>query len=261
MRRFPSPIFLLLLTAVWITPAVVAQKPGQTAAMAPPSPAFPLAANRTLKYTVDWRVFPAGTASFHLQQQGTREHVTAYANSIGTMNLLFPVADRYDSDFDRATGCSYDYSKQIQEGPRRIQGNMRLDYAKHQQTVTERNMINGSTRHLTTAIPGCVTDVLSGIFYAATQPLVIGHDLLFPVADAGKVVTVTMKVEAKESIVTPAGTFATIRVQPTADAGVVKHRGSILIWYTDDARHLPVQVRARLFWGTITMRLSSIEGQ
>jgi hypothetical protein len=66
-----------------------------------------------------------------------------------------------------------------------------------------------------------------------------------------------MKVEAKETVITPAGTFSTIRVQPTADAGVVKNRGSILIWYSDDARHLPVQVRARLFWGTITMRLTS----
>ena len=73
----------------------------------------------------------------------------------------------------------------------------------------------------------------------------------------GKVVAVTMKVEAKETVITPAGTFQTIRVQPTADAGVVKNRGSILIWYSDDARHLPVQVTAHLFWGTITMRLTN----
>jgi hypothetical protein len=45
-------------------------------------------------------------------------------------------------------------------------------------------------------------------------------------------------------------------VQPTADAGVVKNRGNIWIWYTDDDRHLPVQMRARSFWGTITFRLT-----
>jgi hypothetical protein len=55
-----------------------------------------------------------------------------------------------------------------------------------------------------------------------------------------------------------AGSFQTIRVQPTADAGVVKNRGNIWIWYTDDNRRLPVQMRARLFWGTITMRLTSM---
>jgi hypothetical protein len=69
-------------------------------------------------------------------------------------------------------------------------------------------------------------------------------------------VPVTMKVEGRETIKTTLGTFNTLRVQPTADAGVVKNRGNIWIWYTDDERHLPVQMRARLFWGTITFRLT-----
>ncbi len=43
-----------------------------------------------------------------------------------------------------------------------------------------------------------------------------------------RTVTVAMKVEAKEEIKTPAGTFQTIRVQPTADEGIVKNRGEHL---------------------------------
>src|SRR6202007_2445422 len=82
-----------------------------------------------------------------------------------------------------------------------------------------------------------------------------------PVADAMRVVDVTMKAEAREQVVTLAGTFKTVRVQPIADAGVVKNRGNIWIWYTDDERHLPVQMRARLFWGTITFRLSAVDNK
>lgn len=228
----------------------------QSSAFPPPNPQFPIPVSQTLSYAVDWRVFPAGTATFHLKAEGSHEHVTATAASIGTVNLLFPVADRYESVFDRRTGCSYEYRKQIQEGRRRLTGLMQLDYANHLQKLSEKNLVSGTSKQKDSPIPGCVTDVLSGIFYVATQPLQIGHDLHFPLADGGKVVAVTMKVEAKETVVTPAGTFSTIRVQPTADAGVVKNRGSILIWYSDDDRHLPVQVRARLFWGTITMRLT-----
>ena len=62
-------------------------------------------------------------------------------------------------------------------------------------------------------------------------------------------------------IVDQAEAFKTLRVQPTADAGVVKNRGNIWIWYTDDERHLPVQMRARLFWGTITFRLTGNENK
>jgi hypothetical protein len=72
---------------------------------------------------------------------------------------------------------------------------------------------------------------------------------VIPVVDAMHIVPVTMKVEGREEIKTPLGTFKTLRVQPTAAAGVVKNRGNIWIWYTDDERHLPVQMRARLFLG------------
>jgi hypothetical protein len=102
-----------------------------------------------------------------------------------------------------------------------------------------------------------VTDLMSAIFYGGSQPLQPGGSFRMPVADAMRVVDVTMKAEAREQVVTLAGTFQTIRVQPVADAGVVKNRGNIWIWYTDDDRHMPVQMRARLFWGTITMRLVS----
>ena len=80
-----------------------------------------------------------------------------------------------------------------------------------------------------------------------------------PLADALHTLPVTMKALSREEVKTPAGTYQTIRVQPVAESGVVKNKGEIWIWYTDDARHIPVQMRARLFWGTLTMRLSSIE--
>jgi len=48
-------------------------------------------------------------------------------------------------------------------------------------------------------------------------------------------------------------------VQPEAASGVVKNKGRIWIWYSDDANHIPVQMRGQLFWGTITFRLARIE--
>ena len=104
-----------------------------------------------------------------------------------------------------------------------------------------------------------MTDLLSGIFYAASQPIQVGQSFQMPLADALHTVAVTMKALSRQEIKTPSGTYQTIRVQPTADAGVVKNKGEIWIWYTDDARHIPVQMRARLFWGTLTMQLTSIE--
>ena len=57
---------------------------------------------------------------------------------------------------------------------------------------------------------------------------------------------------------TPAGEFATVRVQPES-LGLLKSPGKIWIWYTDDAAHTPVQMRSKTFWGTLTFRLARVE--
>jgi hypothetical protein len=66
-------------------------------------------------------------------------------------------------------------------------------------------------------------------------------------------------VEGKEEVKTPAGTFKTIRVQPESDTGSLKSKGKIWLWYTDDDRRIPVQMRARMFWGTLTLKASKIQ--
>lgn len=228
----------------------------------PPIPGYVFPARQTLTFTVDWRVFTGGIAVFHLEQQGDQLKVSATADTSGAVNMLFPVADRFQSSMDTKTGCSQGFSKQTQEGRRKISSDLTIDATAGKQILVEKNLVKGTQKTQTTSIPACVTDSLSAIFYAASQRLAVGQDVGFPLADAMRTVTVTMKVQAKEEIKTPAGTFQTIRVEPTAEEGVVKNRGNIWIWYTDDARHMPVQIRARLFWGqwsTITFHLQSVE--
>jgi Protein of unknown function (DUF3108) len=222
----------------------------------PPAANFSFPVKQTLTYSVDWRVFPAGTATFHLEQVGSMQHVIATGESIGAVNLLFRVNDRFESYFNRTTGCSSSFAKQLQEGRRQITSTLR--FLEGKQVLEERNLVTGTSKHQEAPIPPCVTDLMSAIFYGGSQSLQPGGSFRMPLADAMRVVDVTMKAEAREQVVTLAGTFQTIRVQPIADAGVVKNRGNIWIWYTDDDRHMPVQMRARLFWGTITMRLVSM---
>lgn len=235
--------------------------PVQIPVLQPPVAGYSFPVRQTLTFTVDWRVFTAGTAVFHLEQQGDVEKITATADSVGAENMLFPVVDRFQSGTDTRTGCSTGFSKQLQEGRRKVSSDLTFDSAAGKQTQTEKNLVKGTQKTQTASIPACVTDSLSAIFYAASQRLEVGHDVGFPLADSMRTVTVVMKVEAKEEVKTPAGTFQTVRVQPTAEEGVVKNRGNIWIWYTDDARHMPVQIRARLFWGTITFHLQSYEAK
>jgi len=233
----------------------------QTPLLPTPRAGFSFPQKQTLTYSVDWRVFPAGTAVLHFESAGDRERVSATADTAGAINLLFHVSDRFESTFDRARGCTYEFDKQTVEGRRQMNSTLRMDYAQSKSVLDEKNMVTGQSKHVESAIPGCMTDLLTGVFYIASQPLTVGQSFVIPVVDAMHNVPVTMKVEGREEVKTPLGTFKTVRVQPMAEAGVVKNRGNIWIWYTDDERHLPVQMRARLFWGTITFRLTGNEAK
>lgn len=253
--------FSSFLACVLAFGALQAETPRVLSPLRAPQPSFSFPVKRTLNYAVDWRVFPAGIVSFHQETDGDLERVSVTADTTGAVNLIFRVNDRFQSTFNRQTGCSQNFSKQMVEGRRKVNSNMLFNYARSEAVYTEKNLVSGISQHRQVTIPACVTDSLSAIFYAATQPLTVGESFQFPLADATKTVLVTMKVEGHDEVKTPAGTFQTIRVEPTADAGVVKNRGNIWIWYTDDAAHIPVQMRARLFWGTITFRLTSIEAK
>ena len=227
----------------------------------PPRPGFSFPLKQTLTYEVDWRVFTAGTAVVRFEADGARENLTASADTSGAINLIYHLSDRFQSSFDRAGGCTDDFNKQTVEGRRQVSSTLHIDYAQKHSVLNEKNLVTGQSKLMETPVPGCVTDLLTGVYYAASQPIALGHNFVIPVVDAMHIVPVTMKVEGREVIKTPLGVFKTLRVQPTAATGVVKNRGNIWIWYTDDERHLPVQMRARSFWGTITFRLTGNENK
>ena len=160
----------------------------------PPQTGYVFPLRQTLTYSVDWRVFNAGTAVFHLEQQGNDEKVTATADSVGNINMVFPVIDKFQAGFDTRTGCSAGFSKQIQEGRRKVTSDLLFDYKTGKQHEQTKNLVKGTSAQQTASIPGCVTDSLSAIFYAASRPLVVGQQVRFPLADSMRTVTVVMKV-------------------------------------------------------------------
>jgi hypothetical protein len=213
---------------------------------------------QTLNYEGEWRFFTAGTATVHLERAGTQNHVTINADSTGVVALLYKVQDRFESYFDAKTLCSAKLVKHAEEGSHRRDTVITYDYGRGKSVLEEHNLKTNQQKKVENDIPGCVTDVISGILYVASLPLQAGGVYTFPLNDGGNTVTVKASVEGKEQVKTPAGTFQTIRVGSEGNSAVLKNRGRMWIWYTDDDRHIAVQMRAKLFWGTLTIYLTSI---
>ncbi|HKD83574.1 MAG TPA: DUF3108 domain-containing protein [Terriglobales bacterium] len=214
---------------------------------------------QTLHYEGEWRFWTAGVATVRIEQSGSQNHIAATADSTGVVSLLYRVQDRFNSYFDGKSLCSSKLIKHTEEGSHKRETTITYEYARGKAVLDERNLKDNQQKRVENDIPNCVTDVLSGIFYVSSLPLQIGATYTFPLNDGSKTVTVQAHVEGKEQIKTTAGTFQTLRVGPEGDSGaLLKNKGRIWIWYTDDDKHLPVQMRAKLFWGTVTVYLTSI---
>jgi hypothetical protein len=224
-----------------------------------PRPEFVFPVGQTYVYGGQWRIFNAGTATLRMEKAGQENRIVASADAAGTVALLYHVQDRLESFFDPTNFCSRNTSRHVEEGFRRVDTNITFDYGHRKAVFDQKNLKKNETKHEEHEIPNCVTDMLSAIYYVASLPLEPGRTFSFPLNDGGESVDVNVHVEAREQIKTPAGTFNTVRIQPEAARGLVRDKGKLWIWYTDDAAHVPVQMRARMSWGTLIFQLQRID--
>jgi hypothetical protein len=239
--------------------STISAAPSARVVTPPPNYGFPN--GQTYVYDVEWHLFNAGTARVTLGLDGGQQHVTAVADSAGVVNALYKVHDRFEAFFDPRTFCSLRVSKHTEEGSHSRQTELHFDYSRNKSVLDEKNLKTSEQKHVENDLPACVTDVVSGFYYLASLPLQPGNSYTFPINDGSKTTEVTARVEAREQVKVPAGTFQTVRVKAEAISGALQGKGTVWAWFTDDAKHTPVQMRSKLGWGTLLFRLQRIDKQ
>ncbi|HXE31462.1 MAG TPA: DUF3108 domain-containing protein [Terriglobales bacterium] len=214
----------------------------------------------TLHYAAHWRLLPAGRATLAWDGSGAERHIQFTADSSGLVSLFYPVQDRMHSTYDPGSFCTTAVDNDTLEGKRQRQTHIRFNAAMHQLTLDEVDTAHQPpvAKHEVKPIPGCVLDLFGALDYVRSQPLHVGDVYNFPVNEGGTTSEIKLSVDLKETVSTPAGTFGTVRTEPTLFDSSVFHRpGQMWVWFSDDARHLPVQVEAKVSWGTILVQLSN----
>jgi hypothetical protein len=225
----------------------------------PPPPSYKFPAGQTYVFAVEWHLFNAGTARVGMISDGAQYRVIATAESAGVVNTLYKVHDHFEAVLDPRTFCSLSINKHAEEGAHKRDTMVKFDYAQKKALLAEKNLKSGEQKQEQNDIPGCITDVITGFYYLASLPLQPGYRTVFPINGGGKTTVSEAKVEAREQIKVPAGTFQTVRVQVEALSGALQGKGSVQVWYSDDANHTPVQMRSKLGWGTLLFRLQRID--
>ena len=264
MRRIPVALLCALALILIVARALSQQTPSldsigaAPARIVPPHPNYPFPDGRSYVYSAEWHLITAGTGVVRMETAANDRKVTATAESLGVVNVIFPVHDHFEARFDPRTFCSLSIFKHSEEGSHKRETSIHFDYQRKKSVLDERNLKTGETKHVEDDMPGCATDVITGFYYLQSLPLRVGSTYEFPISD-GKTAVVRATVEKREQVKVPAGTFEAVEVAAEAVSGPLQKKGKVWVWYSDDASHTPVQMRVKLGWGTLLFRLQRIE--
>jgi hypothetical protein len=226
----------------------------------PPRQGYQFPNGQTLVFSAEWHLINAGTATLKMDSVGGQQRITVHADSAGVVNALYKVRDQFESLIDPHSFCSVHLFKHTEEGSRKRETNLTLDYSRRKSILEQKNLKTNETKKTEDDLTGCATDVISGFYYLSSLPLDPGSSMTFPIND-GKTTQVRAVVDKREQIKVPAGTFQTVRVSAQAISGPLKGKGDIQVWFTDDPNHTAVQMRSTLGWGSLLFRLLRVDKQ
>jgi hypothetical protein len=128
-------------------------------------------------------------------------------------------------------------------------------------TLRDPNNPQSEPRQAITEFSGQLQDVLSAIYFIRTQPLAIGKSFDIFIGDGGRVYTIPVKVLEKKRMKTVLGRVDALRVRAELfgpERLIDEEKGEFSIWFTDDARHIPVGGHVKTDYGTFDIKLKRL---
>ena len=214
----------------------------------------PFAVGETLVYDVKAIKFigiNVADLTFTLSRDPANENliIKTEAVSKGTLLKLFRYSflQQYESVMDPISLSIIKTTKHDVQKDRVRDSVANFDYAGKMVTFIENDPKepNRPPRRIASDLPGAMNDIVSAIYMVRLRPLEVGATFNVPISDSGLVYDIPVRVVSRERMKTALGKIWTVRVEPNVFGPdrLIEQKGSLVIWFTDDARHLPVRGR------------------
>jgi hypothetical protein len=167
-------------------------------------------------------------------------------------NFLYRVNDVYESWMDAETLSSLRFVQELEEGGK--------DTERKFEIYPERSVFIQTSKKPAKEEPSVSQPLDDGsfLYFIRTIPLVVGQTYDFNRYFRPDRNPVRIRVLRKERITVPAGTFDAIVVQPVIKTkGIFSENGHAEIWLTDDDRHIMLQLKSKLSFGSLNLYLKS----
>jgi hypothetical protein len=210
-----------------------------------------------LIYDLTWTGIKAGTASLELINEGGAYKIVSTARSAQWISVFYTVDDRAESTLSKNSPFPefwqpVRYRLRVREGRQRKDKEVIFDRANNKARYVD--FLNKEEKQFD--VPVSVLDPISSFYHLRTRKLVVGESVYVTIFDSKKVWNVEVQVLRKEKVILPIGTFDTVVVKPLMKSeGIFYRKGEILIWLTDDTKHLPVRVQTKVAVGSVTATL------
>ncbi|HEX7997809.1 MAG TPA: DUF3108 domain-containing protein [Pyrinomonadaceae bacterium] len=127
-------------------------------------------------------------------------------------------------------------------------------------TERDPNDPNRPPRVVTNQLSGSVHDIATAFYFLRTQPLATGQSFEMLVSDSGQVYRTPVRVTERRKMKTVLGQVWTLRVEPEifGEGRLLRGKGKMAIWFTDDARRIPVKAQISNELGRLDIKLKSV---
>ena len=220
----------------------------------PGQSAWPFQIGERLTYNVSFTGITAGQASLEVVNDTVvnnyhQLHIRFKARTTFPVSSIYTINDQVDTWLDSKYLYTKKLTKNIREG----------NYKNDSYTIIDYDQSIAITNGDTITIDQFLHDSYSLFYFLRTIPLIIGETIDFTAFD-GKIITPFQVItKSKETINTMAGTFPCLVVKPFREGTtLLKNKGDMMIWFSDDKIRLPIQIRIKLKYGSMLLKLKDI---
>ena len=176
-------------------------------------------------------------------------HIRFKARTTFPVSSIYTINDQVDTWLDSKYLYTKKLTKNIREG----------NYKNDSYTIIDYDQSIAITNGDTVIIDQFLRDSYSLFYFLRTIPLIIGETIDFTAFDGKKITPFQVITKTKETINTMAGTFPCLVVKPFREGTtLLKNKGDMTIWFSDDKNRLPVQIRIKLKYGSMLLKLKDI---
>ena len=224
----------------------------------------PFGPGETLVYTVSWLQIEGGEMTLATSRVESPDGVPVHrirlsAVSNDYVSRFYPVDTHYETWVDARDFTPVRFEKHAREG--RYSSDEVEEFDLGKRVATWRN---AKDARRVGPVPDRFQDVISSFYYMRTVPLVPGEETRVDLYSRGKLYRLVVAVLGRERVETELGVFDALKVQPRmheSAASADRNKGKLFLWFSDDARRLPVMARTILPIGSVTARLRKVTGE